>query len=49
MPHLEMRGWDRQMIAGRGTQTIAQDYRYLGNWHHSAHGTPPRSEPEADQ
>jgi hypothetical protein len=45
----KMHGWSRQMIANRGTKTIAQDYHYLGNWHHSAHGNPRRPEPEADQ
>jgi len=46
---MEMHGWDRQMIAGRGTQTVAQDYHYLGNWHWMVHGAPPRPETEADQ
>jgi len=44
-----LHGWSRLMIAGRGTKTIAQNYHYLGNWHHSAHGTPPRPEPETDR
>jgi hypothetical protein len=39
-----LHGWTMKMVDQKGTLTRAQDSHYIGNWHHSHHGCPPRTE-----
>jgi hypothetical protein len=39
-----LHGWTMKMVDQKGTLTRAQESHYIGNWHHSDHGCPPRTE-----
>jgi hypothetical protein len=42
---MAMHGWSMQMVAVKGTQTLAQKYNYIGDLHRKEHHPAPRAVP----
>ena len=42
---MAMHGWSMQMVAVKGTQTLAQKYNYIGDLHRREHHLPPHAVP----
>ena len=42
---MAMHGWSMQMVAVKGTQTLAQKYNYIGEMHRREHPLPPHAVP----